>query len=178
MSAAPPAGFRSDSRATPRVVILAGGLGTRLREETEFRPKPMVEVGGKPIIWHIMKGFAHYGLDSFVVCAGYKGEMIKEYFLNYRARNNDFTVTLGEHENVAFHGTHDEAAWTVTVADTGERTMTGGRVYLVGPISRGRSSAPTATVSPTCRSTRCSPSTAATASSRRSPPFSRSAASG
>lgn len=118
-------------------MILAGGLGTRLREETEFRPKPMVEVGGKPIIWHIMKGFAHYGLDSFVVCAGYKGEMIKEYFLNYRARNNDFTVTLGEHENVAFHGTHDEAAWTVTVADTGERTMTGGRVYLVRPYLEG-----------------------------------------
>jgi len=117
--------------AAPRVVILAGGLGTRLREETEFRPKPMVEVGGKPIIWHIMKNFAHYGLDSFVVCVGYKGEVIKEYFLNYRARNNDFTVTLGAHEHVDFHGVHDESSWHVTVADTGESTMTGGRVFRV-----------------------------------------------
>ncbi|MBE3088514.1 MAG: glucose-1-phosphate cytidylyltransferase [Chloroflexi bacterium] len=117
----------------PRVVILAGGLGTRLREETEFRPKPMVEVGGKPVIWHIMKNFDHFGLNSFVVCAGYKGEMIKEYFLNYRARNNDFTVTLGESERIAFHGLHDEATWTVTVADTGESTMTGGRVFRIRP---------------------------------------------
>ncbi|HEY4977479.1 MAG TPA: sugar phosphate nucleotidyltransferase, partial [Gaiellaceae bacterium] len=118
---------------SPRVVILAGGLGTRLREETESRPKPMVEVGGKPIVWHIMKNFDHFGLHSFVVCVGYKGEMIKEYFLNYKARNNDFTVTLGEHERVAFHGLHDEANWTVTVADTGESTMTGGRVFHIRP---------------------------------------------
>jgi glucose-1-phosphate cytidylyltransferase len=116
---------------TPRVVILAGGLGTRLREETEFRPKPMVEVGGKPIIWHIMKNFSHYGLHAFVVCVGYKGEILKEYFLNYRARNNDFTVTLGEHESVSFHGNHDESDWTVTIADTGEGTMTGGRVHRI-----------------------------------------------
>ena len=101
------------AEAAPRVVILAGGLGTRLREETEFRPKPMVEVGGKPILWHIMKNFAHYGLNEFVVCVGYKGEMIRDYFLNYRARNNDFTVTLGEHEEISFHGVHDEANWTV-----------------------------------------------------------------
>jgi glucose-1-phosphate cytidylyltransferase len=121
----------------PRVVILAGGLGTRLREETEFRPKPMVEVGGKPVIWHIMKNLAHYGLHSFVVCVGYKGEIIKEYFLNYRARNNDFTVTLGEHAGISFHGSHDESRWTVTVADTGESTMTGGRVHLVQPYLDG-----------------------------------------
>jgi len=97
----------------------------------------MIEVGGKPIIWHIMKNFAHYGLHSFVVCVGYKGEMIKEYFLNYRARNNDFTVTLGEHERIGFHGVHDEARWTVTVADTGESTMTGGRVHRIRPYIDG-----------------------------------------
>ncbi|HVS84916.1 MAG TPA: glucose-1-phosphate cytidylyltransferase [Gaiellaceae bacterium] len=122
---------------SPRVVILAGGLGTRLREETEFRPKPMVEVGGKPIVWHIMKGFAHYGLTSFIVCVGYKGEIIKDYFLNYRARNNDFTVTLGEHEQVEFHGRHAESNWTVTVADTGDDTMTGGRVFQTRPYVDG-----------------------------------------
>jgi len=118
-------------------VILAGGLGTRLREETEFRPKPMVEVGGKPILWHIMKNFAHYGLNSFVVCVGYRGDIIKEYFINYRARNNDFTVTLGEHERTTFHGVHGEATWTVTVADTGDSTMTGGRVYMTRPYIDG-----------------------------------------
>ena len=125
------------SEVSPRVVILAGGLGTRLREETEFRPKPMVEVGGKPILWHIMKNFAHYGLNSFVVCLGYKGEMLREYFITYRARNNDFTVTLGEHERISFHGVHDEATWTVTVADTGDDTMTGGRVHRIRPYTDG-----------------------------------------
>ena len=78
-----------------KVVILCGGLGTRLREETEFRPKPMVEVGRRPILWHIMKMFAHYGLRDFVLCLGYRGNVIKEYFLNYETMNNDFTVTLG-----------------------------------------------------------------------------------
>jgi glucose-1-phosphate cytidylyltransferase len=137
MPAAPPQGTTGSTSSSPRVVLLAGGLGTRLREETEFRPKPMIEVGGKPIIWHIMKNFAHYGLQSFVVCAGYKGEIIQEYFLNYRARNNDFTVTLGEHEGISFHGVHDEASWTVTVADTGETTMTGGRVHRIEPYVDG-----------------------------------------
>ena len=75
-----------------QVVILAGGLGTRLREETEFRPKPLVDVGGRPIIWHIMKIYAHYGFQNFIVCLGYRGNMIKEYFLNYEAMNNDFTI--------------------------------------------------------------------------------------
>ena len=133
MNPTEPKGLAKSHEKTPRVVILAGGLGTRLREETEFRHKPMVEVGGKPIIWHIMKNFAHFGLSSFVVCVGYKGEVIKEYFLNYRARNDDFTVTLGEHERIAFHGRHDEATWIVTVADTGDGTMTGGRVYRIQP---------------------------------------------
>lgn len=114
-----------------KAVILAGGLGTRLREETEFRPKPMVEVGGRPILWHIMKGFACRGITDFVVCTGYKGEVIKDYFLNYDARNNDFTVTLGRSTEVAFHDRHLESEWRVTVADTGLDTMTGGRVRRV-----------------------------------------------
>jgi glucose-1-phosphate cytidylyltransferase len=111
-----------------KAIILAGGLGTRLREETEFRPKPMVEVGGRPILWHIMKNLAHSGITDFIVATGYKSQMIKEYFLNYEAWNNDFTVELGQRNSLAFHGSHDEADWTVTVAFTGDLTMTGGRV--------------------------------------------------
>ena len=78
-----------------KVVILCGGLGTRLREETEFRPKPMVEIGGRPILWHLMKFFAHYNLCDFILCLGYRGNMIKDYFLSYEAMNNDFTIALG-----------------------------------------------------------------------------------
>ena len=115
----------------PKVVILCGGLGTRLREETEYRPKPMVEIGGRPVLWHVMKLFAHYGMTEFVLCAGYRGQMIKDYFLNYEARNSDLTVTLGDHSSVRFHGTHLETGWEVTVADTGELTQTGGRVKRV-----------------------------------------------
>lgn len=114
-----------------KVVLLAGGLGTRMREETEFRPKPMVEVGGKPVLWHIMKTFSCYGVTDFVVCAGYKGEQIKEYFLNYAAHNNDFTITLGKREELHFHDQHLESEWRVTVADTGAVTQTGGRVKRV-----------------------------------------------
>jgi len=115
----------------PKVVILCGGLGTRLREETEYRPKPMVEIGGRPVLWHIMKLFAHHGLTEFVLCAGYRGQMIKDYFLNYEARNSDLTVTLGDHESVRFHGSHVETGWEVTIADTGESTQTGGRVKRI-----------------------------------------------
>ena len=112
-------------------MILAGGLGTRLREETEFRPKPMVEVGGRPVLWHIMKLFAFHDVTDFVVCTGYKGEIIKDYFLNYEARNNDFTITLGSSRELTFHDRHLESEWRVTVADTGLETMTGGRVRRV-----------------------------------------------
>lgn len=112
-----------------KAILLAGGLGTRLREETEFRPKPMVEVGGRPILWHIMKNLSTFGITDFIVATGYKSEMIKEYFLNYEARNNDFTIELGKRDSLRFHGAHDEAHWSVTVAFTGESTMTGGRVY-------------------------------------------------
>ena len=111
-----------------KAVILAGGLGTRLREETEFRPKPMVEVGGRPILWHIMKHLSSHGITEFIVAVGYKGEIIKDYFLNYSTRNNDFTVQLGNRDDVTVHGGHDEANWQVTVADTGPDTFTGGRI--------------------------------------------------
>jgi glucose-1-phosphate cytidylyltransferase len=112
-----------------KAVILAGGKGTRLREETEFRPKPMVEIGGRPILWHIMKHLSSYGITDFIVAAGYKSEIIKDYFLNYEARNNDFTIELGNRHNLQIHGNHDEAMWRVTVADTGDETLTGGRVF-------------------------------------------------
>ncbi len=112
-----------------KAILLAGGLGTRLREETEFRPKPMVEVGGRPILWHIMKNLAHFGITDFIIATGYKSDMIKEYFLNYEAWNNDFTIELGRKGSLNFHDSHDEAHWSVTVAFTGESTMTGGRVY-------------------------------------------------
>ena len=114
-----------------KAVILAGGLGTRLREETEFRPKPMVEVGGKPILWHIMKIFAHYGIMDFVIPIGYRGEVIRDYFLNYEARTNDFTVHLGRTHEIEYHSSHLESDWRVTVVDTGADTQTGGRVKRV-----------------------------------------------
>ena len=112
-----------------KAIILAGGLGTRMREETEFRPKPMVEVGGRPVLWHIMKNLAHFGITDFIIAAGYKANLIKDYFLNYEALNQDFTLTLGHRESLQIHGAHDEASWTVTVAFTGYETMTGGRVF-------------------------------------------------
>ena len=102
-----------------------------MREETEFRPKPMVEVGGKPVLWHIMKIFATYGVTDFVVCTGYKGDVIKDYFLDYEARNNDFTITLGRSHDIVFHDQHLESDWRVTVADTGATTQTGTRVRQI-----------------------------------------------
>jgi glucose-1-phosphate cytidylyltransferase len=114
-----------------RTVILCGGLGTRLREETEYRPKPMVEIGGRPILWHIMKTYAHHGFTDFVLCLGYKGQTIKEYFLNYQTMNNDFTMCLGQRDVVTYHGVHTEQGLTVTLADTGLNTLTGGRLKRV-----------------------------------------------
>lgn len=102
-----------------------------MREETEFRPKPMVEIGGKPVLWHIMKIYAEAGITDFVICAGYKGEIIKNYFYNYGVSNMDFTVKLGSHDEIVYHGNHDEFNWTVTVADTGPKTMTGGRIKRI-----------------------------------------------
>lgn len=114
-----------------KVIVLCGGLGTRLREETEFRPKPLVEIGGRPILWHIMKIYAHAGFRDFVLCLGYRGNMIKEYFLNYEAMTNDFTICLGKNSRIEYKNGHDEQDFRVTLCDTGQSTMTGGRVKRV-----------------------------------------------
>jgi glucose-1-phosphate cytidylyltransferase len=118
-----------------KVVILCGGQGTRLREETEFRPKPLIEIAGRPIIWHIMRIFATYGYKEFVLCLGYKGWLIKEYFLNYKAYNNDFTLQLGFDRAVEYHtgnSTHANSEdWRITFAETGLQSMTGFRVKQI-----------------------------------------------
>ncbi|MFB3813485.1 MAG: glucose-1-phosphate cytidylyltransferase [Terriglobales bacterium] len=114
-----------------KVVVLCGGLGTRLREETEYRPKPMVDIGGRPILWHIMKMYAHHGFRDFILCLGYRGNMIKEYFLNYEAMNNDFTICLGRQSQIRYHELHPEQGFQVTLAETGLSTMTGGRLKRV-----------------------------------------------
>jgi len=113
-----------------KTVILCGGKGTRLERETEFRPKPMVEVGGKPILWHIMKIYAHYGFKEFVLCLGYKGEIIKNYYLNYLALNCDFTIEL-DSRNFQIHQNHSESNWVVTLTDTGLNAMTGARIKRI-----------------------------------------------
>jgi glucose-1-phosphate cytidylyltransferase len=109
------------------VFVLCGGFGTRLKEETEFRPKPMVPIGERPIVWHIMRTYASHGFRRFVMCLGYKAEVIKDYFLNYSVMNSDFTVELAS-DNVTVHSVDHEDDWEVTLAYTGEKTMTGGRV--------------------------------------------------
>ncbi len=114
-----------------KVVILAGGLGTRLKEETEFRPKTMVDIGDKPILWHIMKIYAYYGITEFIICLGYKGNMIKKYFYNYEVLNNDFTIKLGNDKKIKLHNKHDETGWQVTLADTGNDTLKGGRLKRI-----------------------------------------------
>jgi glucose-1-phosphate cytidylyltransferase len=113
-----------------KVIILCGGQGTRLREETEFKPKPMVEIGGKPILWHIMKLYSHYGYREFILALGYKGDVIRDYFLNYKFYNNDFTIKLENSNNVIFHTNNDEEDWVVTLAETGADSMTGFRTKL------------------------------------------------
>jgi len=109
------------------VFILAGGLGTRFKEQTEFRPKPMIEIGGRPILWHIMKHYSRFGFRRFVICTGFKSEVIKSYFLNYHSMQSDFTVDTGS-RNVTYHDTPDGEDWEVTLAYTGDLTMTGGRI--------------------------------------------------
>jgi glucose-1-phosphate cytidylyltransferase len=109
------------------IVLLAGGLGTRLREETETRPKPMVEVGGYPILWHIMKTYAHYGYDEFVVCLGYKGHIIKDFFLNYKTRHGGMSIDLGSGA-YTMHDADLGEKWKVHLLETGDNTMTGGRI--------------------------------------------------
>lgn len=109
------------------VFVLCGGLGTRLREETDVRPKPMVPVGNRPILWHIMRTYAHHGFRRFILCLGYKAEVIKSYFINYSSMNSDFTVSL-KSNNVTVHSVDHDQDWEVTLAFTGELTMTGARV--------------------------------------------------
>ena len=108
-------------------VILCGGQGTRLREETEFKPKPMVEIGGRPILWHIMRRYHRFGVRRFILCLGYKGEIIRDYFLNYRMRQCDVTVRLRSHD-VEVHGEDTTEDWEVVLADTGDDAMTGARL--------------------------------------------------
>jgi glucose-1-phosphate cytidylyltransferase len=120
---------------TMKAVILAGGLGTRLSEETAWRPKPMVEVGGKPILWHVMKIYASHGVNDFIICCGYKGYVIKEYFQNYFLHNSDVTFNMRENRMEV----HDERSepWSVTLVDTGDESMTGGRLRRVAKFLSG-----------------------------------------
>ncbi len=112
-----------------KAVILAGGMGTRISEETSVRPKPMIEIGGKPILWHIMKIYSSHGINDFVICCGYKGYMIKEYFANYFLHMSDFTFDM-ENNKMEIH-THHAEPWRVTLVDTGDASMTGGRLKRV-----------------------------------------------
>lgn len=114
-----------------KVVLLAGGFGTRISEESHLRPKPMVEIGGKPILWHIMKEYSHYGFNEFIVCCGYKQHMIKEYFADYFLHNSDVTFDMQGNE-MTVH-TNFAEPWKVTCVDTGLNTMTGGRVKRIAP---------------------------------------------
>jgi glucose-1-phosphate cytidylyltransferase len=118
-----------------KVVLLAGGMGTRLSEETVVRPKPMVEIGGKPILWHIMKMYSHYGFHDFIICLGYKGYMIKEYFANYFLHTSDVTFDI-LHNQMEVHQKYAEP-WKVTLVDTGDHTMTGGRVKRIQSYVNG-----------------------------------------
>ena len=120
-----------------KVVILCGGLGTRLREETEFRPKPMIEIGGRPSLWHIMKIYAYYGFKDFILCLGYKGEMIRRYFCGYEVLNNNFTVELGDSKNITVHNSHGEKGWRVTLVDTGEKALKGSRIKKIEKYTDG-----------------------------------------
>ncbi len=121
-----------------KAVILAGGLGTRLSEETASRPKPMVEIGGKPILWHIMKLYSHYGINDFIICCGYKGYIIKEYFANYFLHMSDVTFDM-QTNSVEVHNKRAES-WKVTLVDTGDDSMTGGRLLAVKDFLIGEES--------------------------------------
>jgi glucose-1-phosphate cytidylyltransferase len=122
-------GFLKVQQFYMKVVIFAGGLGTRISEETDLRPKPMVEIGGKPILWHIMKIYSHYGFDDFIICLGYKGYIIKEYFMNYFLHNADITIDI-KNNKTEIHGSNSEA-FKVTLVDTGLDTKTAGRLKQV-----------------------------------------------
>jgi glucose-1-phosphate cytidylyltransferase len=134
----PDAGTRVPGAADIPVVILCGGMGTRLREASEKLPKPLVDIGGKPILWHIMKTYSHFGFRRFVLCLGYKSDSIKDYFLNYRAQVADFSLRLSDDHTPRFHNAEGDEDWEVTFAETGLLTGTGARLrrvreYLAGP---------------------------------------------
>lgn len=119
-----------------KVVLLAGGTGTRISEESDFKPKPMVEIGGKPVLWHIMKEYSFYGFHEFIICAGYKQEYIKEWFANYFLYTNDVTFDYEDNGKMTIHRGVAEP-WKVTIADTGRNTMTGGRIKRIEPYVKG-----------------------------------------
>ena len=118
-----------------KVVLLAGGYGTRISEETHIKPKPMIEVGGKPIIWHIMKEYSHYGFNDFIICAGYKQHIVKEWFNNYFIYTSDVTYDMTNGKKIILHEQHSEP-WRVTVVDTGLNTMTGSRIKKIQKYER------------------------------------------
>lgn len=122
-----------------QTIILCGGQGTRLKEETEYKPKPMVKIGDKPILWHIMQIYAHYGYSEFVLALGFKGNVIRDYFLNYEVYNNDFTVRLGHPDkDIQFHTKlQEESNWRVTLVETGEKSLTGTRIKLCEKYIKG-----------------------------------------
>ena len=155
-----------------KAVILAGGLGTRISEETHLKPKPMIEIGGKPILWHIMKLYSAHGVNDFVVCCGYKGYIIKEYFSNYFLHMSDVTFDMANNQ-MRVHEQYAEP-WKVTLVDTGDDTMTGGRLKRVAPYVQDAThfALPTATASPISISPGKSPFIASMANGRRSRPFS------
>ncbi|MFR6101465.1 MAG: glucose-1-phosphate cytidylyltransferase [Christensenellales bacterium] len=115
-----------------KVILLAGGYGTRISEESQYKPKPMIEIGGMPILWHIMKGYSHYGFNEFIICAGYKQHVIKEWFADYFLHTSDITFDFTKGNEMIVHNRHAEP-WKVTVVDTGLNTMTGGRIKRVQP---------------------------------------------
>ena len=120
-----------------RTVIFCGGSGTRMREQTEYIPKPLVTVGDRPILWHIMKIYSHYGLNDYVLCLGYRGDMIREYFLNYEWLTQDFTMNLRSRLEWTTHEQHKIEDWTITFADTGQKTLTAGRLQKVEKFLKG-----------------------------------------
>lgn len=122
-----------------KVVILCGGFGTRIRDVAEDIPKPMIEIGGYPILWHIMKVYAYWGHKDFVLCLGYKGQVIKDFFLNYDAHTRDFTVDFSASKKLSYHNHHDASDWRVTLADTGLQAMTGARIRRVRSYVEGES---------------------------------------
>jgi len=114
-----------------KVVIFCGGMGTRLKEETEFKPKPMVLIGDRPILWHILRCYAHYGYKGSILCLGYKGEKIKEYFYHYETMANDFQISLGQKDSLRIHHQQNEVDWNITLANTGEKTLKGARLKKI-----------------------------------------------